>query len=91
MFLSSGKSCQDVIWVTTPGIATSPGHPGLYGNNLNCLFIFAAQNGYRVKIEFTSFNLESCGHECCDWIQVKVFVFSLTLTPKVKLEPAPRQ
>jgi len=54
---------------STPGTIRSPWTPDLYPNNLNCVWRIRAPKGKRVKLTFSSFDLESpCDS---DFVEVK--------------------
>ncbi|XP_047482510.1 LOW QUALITY PROTEIN: cubilin-like [Penaeus chinensis] len=45
-------------FTATTGVIVSPGHPGNYDNNLNCVYRILAPSGHFVRINFQSFQLE---------------------------------
>nr|XP_027235513.1 cubilin-like [Penaeus vannamei] len=45
-------------YTATTGVIISPGHPGNYRNNLNCVYQILAPSGHFVRLEFQSFHLE---------------------------------
>ena len=52
----------------------SPGYPGVYESNLVCLWTLTAEEGYRVQLNFSNFDIEdptSIG-KCFDYIEVRV-------------------
>ena len=66
-------ACEEEFEVTsTPMTFTTPGFmEGVYPSGQNCLYKFEAAEGMKVKLQFTSFELESCLDCGCDFLQVR--------------------
>ncbi|XP_078494057.1 dorsal-ventral patterning protein tolloid-like [Ciona intestinalis] len=74
-FGPEGCASQHVIaLVGMTEYVQSPNYPSNYPNHANCWYAFSAPSGYRVKLNFTSFDTEFC----CDRIIVSIlFVYYL--------------
>ena len=63
--------CSEMIDVTAAGgVLTSPNYPDVYGNVLDCQWILQAEEGYRVSLTVTDFQVETCRGGCgCDVVE----------------------
>ena len=46
------------------GILTSPRYPNFYPDNVDCTWTLAAEDGYRVRLDFEYFDFEDGGIPC---------------------------
>ncbi|XP_076436087.1 cubilin-like isoform X2 [Babylonia areolata] len=60
-------------WNTTDlnGTVLSPGFPGNYRNNQDCVYIITAPAGYQVTLTFTDFNLEASKNCSYDYMEIR--------------------
>ena len=69
--------CRNTVYTGTSGNIASPNYPQPYNNSENCTYSIRASQPSSFTLNFTSFNLESCGgSECtCDWVQVRIIYY----------------
>nr|CAB3234598.1 cubilin-like [Phallusia mammillata] len=61
--------CSDYDVTITPGspvVITSPNYPNNYVNSQNCWMVLTAPSQYKIQVNFTSFQTESC----CDGVRL---------------------
>ncbi|KAK2147338.1 hypothetical protein LSH36_558g01028 [Paralvinella palmiformis] len=66
----TGEACGGTL--TSPsGSLSTPSHPSVYPNGVNCTWYISVQEGYSVSLVFQSFNIES--HRNCAYDSVSVY------------------
>ena len=56
--------CQPEVHTSPSGIIKSPGYPNEYHNNANCVYNITVQEGKRIKIDFSTFEVEGSSTHC---------------------------
>ena len=63
--------CQPEVHTSPSGIIKSPGYPNHYHNNANCVYNITVQDGKRIKIDFSTFDVEA--HSTCGYDKLMIF------------------
>ena len=63
--------CQPQLHTAPSGIIRSPGYPNNYFDNANCVYNITVQDGKAIKIEFSTFDLESSSS--CQYDKLQIF------------------
>ena len=65
-------ACQPELYTSPSGDIKSPGYPNHYHNNANCVYNITVENGKRIRIHFSAFDVEDAnGH--CPYDQLMIF------------------
>ena len=65
--------CQRELYTSPSGIIKSPGYPNNYHNNADCVYEIIVQDGKRIKIDFTSFDVQGDFFGFCLHDQLEIF------------------
>ena len=63
--------CQPQLHTAPSGIIRSPGYPNNYFDNANCVYNITVQDGKAIKIEFSTFDVESSSS--CQYDKLQIF------------------
>ena len=75
-------ACKPELHTSPSGDIKSPGYPNHYHNSANCVYNITVQDGKRIEIEFTTFDVEDDNGKCV-YDQLMIFEGDSMVHPRI--------